>query len=402
MSETEVIEQPKTEKLPAGKTVVGEKFRTEFAKLQSTVKTDPEPVKEEEKVEEKPAVKPSPLDVASGTAKTEKKEEGVEWEKEEVLKEFDPQKANWQKARQTMGTQAVSIRKLQKDIEEAKKSGASTEYVTTLTQELTGVKTSLAEKEAKLAERDEAIKAINAEYSEEYKGLKSAHDKVVDKATRQLEAVAGKERADSLREALALPQGKIRNNVIKEVIAELEPEDKTRVLTKIELVDESEDKITDFKSNLPGKFDELQKKRDAAASEKAEQETKALETNYEKVARTLSELHPTLREVPEDVEGAEDWNSGVRKAVAEGLRVLKPGATFEESVATAAKGQRYDALEKMLLDTRKELITANGRLAEFDRGGSDFKGGKKVIKEVLTPAEKYHKAMAASQNTGSE
>jgi hypothetical protein len=399
---------------------IGEKFRTEFQKLQKapepekqepdkTVepnKQEParvEPVKPEKpaKVEpEKPekVEKPkSPLEAAIEPKVPHGTED--DWEKEEVLKEFSAEKPDWRNARRVMGTQSKTVKQQKAEIEKL-----TTQLTTTVNPvEIENLKKEREELSQKLAEREEAIKAINAEYSDDYRALMKERDGAVSKVLLRFQAYGNSDKADMLKEALQLPAGRMRNAAIKETLAELEPDDKARVLTMIEGVEAVDDKVAEFKKDLPAKWDEMVRKKEEIRQQEDVKAVKTLEVNFAKIADTLPESSPLLREINPEIDGADSWNADIRKAREEGLRVLKPGATLEESVETVIKGKRFDAVQTMLLETRKELSEANKRLAEFDSGGPDFKGGKKPeVKKAQTHGEKYREAYSTMQSGGTE
>src|SRR6185503_8267362 len=101
-------------------------------------------------------------------------------------------------------------------------------------------------------------------------------------------------------------------------------------------------------------------------------------SNFGKITEILPNDIVTLREVPEDVPGGTEWNQAIKSAKETALRVLSPGGSdFNETAAIAYKGAHYDAVMNMFLKEHSELLDARKRLAEFDGGGPDFKGGNK-------------------------
>lgn len=407
---------------PAAKVSHGEKFNKAMENLtgarlpynaatQNAPKDEQAPTNEgketaekaADKVSDKSAPKPSALDVALGEkppAKADDKAaDSTEWEKEDVLKEYpgDAQKRNWHGLRQVAGTQSIELRTLRSEVDkskaeiaEAKKAGANPAELQQLRDELAGAKTTLSQ-------REQDIKAINAEYSDEYRSLTKSKDDAIAKAVNRFKTYGGN--ADALADVLALPEGKLKTAQLKELMSEMEPEEKTRVLTVIESVNDADDKMAEFKKDLPKKWDEIQSRQDTVRREEAARNMTALEDNFAKVAKLLPANAPLLNQIDPEIDGAQDWNSAVQKAYENGQRIMKgaDGVTFEESVAVAVKGSDYDRVANLLISKDKELKAANARLAEFDRGGPDFKGGKEVAesKDQMTPAQKFHASMRA-------
>lgn len=410
---------------PAAKESHGEKFNREMekqtgARLPYNAATQNAPKDEQkapadeaketaekttDKISDKSAAKPSALDFALGEkspAKADTKAaDSTEWEKEDVLKEYpgDAQKRNWHGLRQVAGTQSIELRSLRSEVEkskaeiaEAKKSGANPAELQQLRTELESAKTVLSQRESD-------IKAINAEYSDEFRGLVKNKEDAVAKAVNRFKTYGGS--PEALAEVLSLPEGRLKTAQLKELMAEMEPEEKTRVLTVIEAVNDADDKMAEFKKDLPKKWDEIQSRQESVRREEAARNITALEENFAKVAKLLPANAPLLNQIDPEIDGAADWNGAVQKAFENGNRIMKgaDGVTFEESVAVAVKGSDYDRVANLLIEKDRELKAANLRLAEFDRGGPDFKGGKEAAgsKENRTPGQKYRDSMRAQE-----
>lgn len=348
--------------------------------IRATVPAEDAPKVEEVKPPEKPA---SPLDAVTGDTKPEV----AKPEEPDELKEFEDDKnANWKKAREVMRRQSDEKKALEAKLAELSKAPkAAPEEVAKLSQEREQLK-------AQLAEREELLKLTDIRLSEDYRVAAKKRDDSLRKISTKARSYGVD--PDTLVSALVLPDSKFKTDQLKAVMAELEPDDKTAIRILIDKFEESNDAVIEFERDAPQKYEEINAKREATMREQQELAIKQLESEYQKVAQSIPNEVVTLRKVPEDIPGAEEWNTGIETAIQEGLRLLKPGAEFKETSDTAIQGRHYPYLLKMFLKEHSELVEARKRLAGFDSGGPDFKGGAKPKTEVkLTPAEKYHKAM---------
>lgn len=383
------------------KTNVGDKFRAELDKLTKPPKAEEttvvEPVKEEPKVEpaketpepiaaEKPA---SPLD-----AILETKPETKPAEEPDVLKEFDEKTANWQRAREVMKTQSGELKTLREKVQQLETAPKAQPNEVA---ELIKQRDELAQR---FQQQEERLKAVNYRYSDEYQGMVAEREAVLAKISSRMKAYGGD--SGALLEALQLPQGKVRTSQIKEALAELDSDDKSRVHALIETLENHEEKLSDVERDLPKKWDDLVAQREVQMAEQAQTAIKQLEVQFGKVIEAIPASTVTLREVPEDVPGAKEWNDEIRTAIDRGLSALKPdGADFNQSVEIAVKGARYDTLEKRYLALHKDYVEAKKRLSEFDQSGPDFKGTPKPAEKTdKKPGVKFREALAMAQGAG--
>lgn len=410
--EPPVVEAPKTGVGPTpSRSKFGDKFRAEFAKLESQNREQPikpvepaaepvEPPKEEPKVAEPPKeppkeapptappadVKPeSPLDAVVAKGKEPEKPA----EEPDVLKEFDEAKPDWKRARGVMKDQSTKIKELEFKLTAPKAAPDEVAALTKKTEEL----------QAELTERENRIKAINAEYSTEYQTMIQDRTSQLGKISSRMKAFGGD--GEALAEAVALPLGKVRTAQIKEAMTDVDPDDRARLHTLIENYESHEDKIADFRKDLPKKFDEIQAVHENQVREHQAKMVKQLEAEFVKISEQLPESIVTMREVPDDVPGGTEWNREIVEARTNALRVLKPdGADFNESVSIALKGARYDTLEKRYLELHKDHTELKKQMAEYDSSGPDFKGGgKPTVKVDKKPSEKFREALAARQRS---
>lgn len=356
-------------------TKVGDKFGDILERVQKGVAEAPpkeepkqvEPVKEPAKEtappeDKKEPEKPSALEAALGEPKPDEA-------KPDELEEFDkietPKSEHWKRAREVMKRQKDEISKLQST---PPTTDASVEAITKERDEL----------RSRVEKLNTNLKAINAEYSEDFQALLSDREKALTKVANKMKYSGASEKVDDLVSALNMPEGKHKTMAVKEALAELDADDRISVRTLIERVDEVDDKITEFRKDLPGQWDKLQSQRERESMEHSEQSIKLLESEFHKVIDDLPKEIIRLRQVGEDVTGAKEWNEPIQKAVEGALSALKPnGADFKSTVTIAVKGGLFDHLWSDFVAQNKELKEARMRLKEFDSGAPDFKGGKK-------------------------
>lgn len=383
-----------------------QKFRKAFAEItheeiKPPVQEPSEPVKEEPKVEPAPTETPepiaaekpaSPLDAVLAT----KEEKPVE--EHDVLKEFDEKTANWQRAREVMKTQSTELKDLRAKVQQLETAPKAQPNEIA---ELIKQRDEIAQR---FQQQEDRLKAVNYRYSDEYQGMVAEREAVLAKISSRMKAYGGD--SGALLEALQLPQGRVRTSQIKEALAELDSDDKSRVHALIETLENQEEKLAEVEHDLPKKWDDLVAQREVQKAEQEQEAIKLLEVQFGKVIDAIPANTVTLREVPDDVPGAKEWNEEIKGAIDRGLSALKPdGADFNQSVEIAVKGARYDTLEKRYLALHKDYVEAKKRLAEFDQSGPDFKGTPKPAEKKQPGTYKrgqFHETLAAIQGAGGE
>ncbi len=419
----QVIEPAAQEKSGMGPmpvvTKFGDKFRAEMAKVDASIKPTeppPEPTRPTSTPEEKPAVttevvetkevkpdveqasKPeSPLDVVIEKAPKEEKPA----EATDVLADADaaisdlskiavPKSEHWAKARDTMD-------KLRLELKAAKAAPKTQEPVR---DDATAKR--IEELQAEIADRDNRIKAINAEYSPEYQKLVGKWQGTAEKIKTRMQSFGAD--GDSLLAALSLPYSKIRTDQIDNALGELDAGKQGRIQSLIEELEGHGEEIAEFRKDLPSKYEEIVAIQQKHAQEQHVNALKQLETEFVKISETIPDSIVTMREVPDDVPGGTEWNKEIAEARTNALRVLKPdGADFNESVSIALKGARYDTLEKRYLSLHKDYSELKKSYAALDSSGPDFKGtSKPTAKTEKSRGVKYHEALAQRQAAGDQ
>jgi hypothetical protein len=402
MPESGVIEPPRAAaEAPdkAATTNVGDVYRKALsgieAKEAAEAPAKEESVKELDKTPEKPpgagtgqdaekVAKPSPIDVVLG----DKTEPAKSEEEPDVLKEFDEKKANWPKARETMARQSQEKKTLAGEIERLK--GELGKLNPKADEELNLTKTQLADLKKQNDEMLEALTATNYELTPQYqKEFVEGYQSKIEKLSTRIKSYGGN--PEAVINALQSPVGKFRDQAVEEAIKEL-PETALRkiepILSEIEDLDE---RRYDHRKDPKVAWEAVEQKRLAADATKAEETERVRSSEFQKVAEALPEKSPFLR----NIEGEVEWNDGIKSAVENAKRMFGKDAEYNKLVEIAIKGSRYDALEKMVTDTHKELRSAQARLKEYDESTPDVKGGKvPAAKPSTDPVKIYHEELA--------
>lgn len=378
----------------------GDKFRAALdaaggPSVPATDDVPPAPKKDEPPpADAKPAAKPSPIDIALAEDKPPaepKKEEAAP----NILAEFDDKKPNWEKARGVMKTQSEEIKALHAAEQKLKDDLAKIDPK--LPENLTLTAKERDELKAKNAELLDIITKINVKYSPDYQEkFVKGREKEVERAITRVKQYGGN--VEKFTDALALPEGRRRSEALEEALAEVKPIDQPRILGVLEKIQSLDDEAAELEANPQQAFEQLESKRAEERARQAAETERAMKSEFEKVGHDLKSKSPLLRTVDPTTEGGSDWNSDIKSAFTNAERMFGADATVQEQFERAVKGFRYDALEKMFVDTRKELKAAQTRLKEYEEASPDFQGRKKPVETVKkTPAEKYHEALAAAQ-----
>lgn len=390
---------------------MGEVFKKELAKLEGK---EEEPAKKAEKAPSKAAKEPetakgedipakvektakkptSALDVALGAKLEEKKEPEPEVEPE-ILKEFpkDAKKPNWERAREVMGKQAKQL---------AERDKAEAE----LKRQLDEVKAQTGkldpEIEKKLKENEElrdAITAVNLELLPEFrKEFVDGRKELVKEASAKLQAYGGDPQL--LADALGMAEGRRRDEAIEAAFGEDMTEvGKTKIrglIAKIEEKDEAKNKML---SDPQNSFESYQARQTERQS-KAKQEAKiARDTEIADVIISLPGLSPFLKPADPSMPDAKEWNADFETIPTQVRKSLGSDATLKDSAILAAKGHRFDFVEKLLIATYGKLQTAEKQLAEYDTAQPEAKGNdgpKKTGAEAeleKSPGQIYRETM---------
>lgn len=308
---------------------------------------------------------------------------------------------NWKKARSGLEEREKALASLR---------STSSKQISDLTAKIDQVKANpeatakIKALEDKVAELTDGITAANIELLPEFRAKYIDGSKaLINKAADKVKAYGGN--PELLKEALALPEGTRRDTAIAEAMGEdVNDMARTKVNAIVTQLDDLNEAAQSDRANAQQSYERLTaRQKEQLASQQQEMETRKQQT-FETVSKKLQTTVPTLRLVDPSIPGAEEWNAPI-KAAFDGVGELFNGnADPGRTVEVAVKGLRYDAVEKMFLDTRAELADARKQLAEYEGAQPDLRGSKgpaKTGKEAAiekSPGQIYKETMAQLSN----
>lgn len=315
---------------------------------------------------------------------------------EDLLKDLPetlPEKGkgdHWKKARGSLEKQAERINAQAAEIIRQRKE------IATAKEAPPDVVKELAETKAELDRYRDAMVEVNVELDPKYRDkYVKGRATMVDKTAAKFKAFGGNE--ETLKDALSMREGKQRNGAIKEILAEVEDFERGKILSLINDIDKLDDESDEQRANSQVAWEKLKKER-AADAEKKKAETDSFKrTVFDKVADLLGKEVLPLRTVPDDAEGAAEWNATRAKIIEDGFKLAEPGVAPEEYAAAALWRYAGPILQTILVSTRNDLKAAMSRLKSYDDSEPGFRGGgerKATEGEVKTAAERYHEAKA--------
>lgn len=380
----------------------GDKFREAFAKIDPPPEDPKQQTPVPTEAPSSPAADAAPHAQPAAASPSSALEAAIGPTKDETNPELDetefdkvetPTKDNWHQAR----TRIKELNTKVKELSAQPQTTPDTSALEAITEERDGLK-------QRLADQENRLKSINAEYSEEYQSLQKDREKAVRKIATRMKYIGASEKASDLVDALNLPDSRFKTQQIKEALSELESDDKAAIRVLIEGLDTVDEKITDFKKDLPAQWERIQSDHSRRQADEEAEGLKAIDREFGKVIVELPKEIVRLRKVPDDTPGAADWNKPIDEAIRRANALLKPnGSDFPYTLKTAVKGELFDEVWKDYVAVWKENQELRKRGAELDAAGPDFKGGKKPTTEVKkTPSQKFHEALAAQQATSPE
>jgi hypothetical protein len=235
------------------------------------------------------------------------------------------------------------------------------------------VKTLLEAKDKELQQAKEALLAFDIESSPEFKQeFTEPRNRLARNAALKLQSYGGN--GQQLLAALAMPEGMHRDQAIEDLTKDLPDYARSKVAGFITQIEQLDDKANEKRANAPQTWEEmnvraLDRQRKAAEKYKAD-----VTTLYEGVTSNLIK-DPFFKPLGDDVQGSSEWNAETKAALARGLNhVLGNDNTLERSLTIAAKGERYDAVAKMLVDERAARRAAERKVAEYEGAQPGFRG----------------------------
>lgn len=356
----------------------------------------PEPAKETTK---EPSAPPEP------PAKPASALEAALAEQPPAVKETDPlhefpeslpnenRKDHWARARAKMASDFEKIANLEKARQDLEQKVSTAKE----NPELTGkLEKALAEN----ASLRDAITAANVELLPEFRAKYiDGRNALVARAQEKIKAYGGN--AEDLKDALAMPEGRRRDEAIRDAMGE-EMQDlaRTKINTIIAEIDKLSDEAQAARADSQQSYERLTaRQKEQLAAQQQESETRKAAT-FESVKKRLQSSVGTLRTVDPALTGAEDWNAGVNGAFDRAPKLFDPDASPEKTVEIAIKGEDYDRVAGLLADAWKQNAEMKKQLAEFGSVQPDARGGKAPApKDSDKPvAEKYEDALGKIQN----
>lgn len=235
----------------------------------------------------------------------------------------------------------------------------------TLRKTLTERETALQEREAKLAEYKDAMVAVNIELDPDYRReFIDGRKALVAGAAAKLKAYGGDEAA--LSEALALPEGRRRDEAIEAVTESLGDTAKAKILRGVAEIEALDERRAGILASPQASFEELQRRHSAQAQAQAEQSESVKKATFDKALRELATNVPTLGFADESLEGGKDWNAARATNNAAALALLGNDTTPDQIVAASIKAADYDRLAGLFMEARKTIAEQSGRLSEYE------------------------------------
>lgn len=242
----------------------------------------------------------------------------------------------------------------------------------------------------------EKMIAVNVELSDEFQGHIAERKTLVEKAAAKLTGFGGDGAA--LAEALALPEGKMRNTAIKEAIGELDDLDRQKVIAVLDRLDAKDETMAELRTNSKQSWEKMSRAQQEAAQKAAQENDRLKGAEFDRVAKTLPEKFILARQLPDDAEGAKDWNATFTGAVDNARRLLGAEATYAEVSEAAVAAGLAPKYEALWIEERTARLAAQKQLAAYEKaepgvrsGGGKAPGGGALDK---TPGQLYREGMA--------
>lgn len=342
------------------------------AKSAEPVKEVKEPAKQptKEPAKDAPKGKRSAIDAAlSDDAPVEVKKE----EPDEVAQILESKDVDWAKARAALKRQSEELKGFRE-----KKPEIPVEVAEQLkaAKELKAERDRIAEENAKY--RD-AIVELDVRYDPDFRAKHVVgREKRVESLAQRIKESGGD--AEAFVSAMEMPLSK-RSKALDAALTGIESaRELTTINTKlaqIEVLDEERDALL---SNVHQTAEQRARQREKQAQEAEVRAQELKDATFEKFSREMPKLSKLMRQVPDDTEGAKEFNESLQKDFEEARRLIDP-ITHEEAMTAAFKAARYDSVEREFLKYRE---TTGARISELESAlakmeGADlgFRGGGK-------------------------
>lgn len=328
----------------------------------------------ERKPDAAPAAKKSPLDAVLDDTKP-----AVEKDKTE---EAIPENAGAKQLREAYERQKSEAVKWKGEYE--KLSGKVKEGDPNTKQQIESFQQEKSRLEKENRELRDAVTALNVEYDPQFRekyvvGI----SKIMQKTEKFVEQYGGDPKA--FREAMEYT-GKARTEALRNALDGVDELDRPMIYQQIAKMRELEEERAETLQNSQQSYEKLsqaQQEKARAQNEQIEAQKRAI---FEGISKALPQKHPLLRNVPTDIEGADEWNSRVQADMAKALKSLSSEADWDSINEVAIKGARYDHVEELLLSERKEVARLRAELEQYQRAEPGFTGRTKT--ESANPLDK--------------
>lgn len=251
----------------------------------------------------------------------------------------------------------------------------------------------------------DAITALNVEYDPDHrKKFIDGRADLVKKAAGKFAVFGGK--SDLLAETLQQPESRQRNVAVNELLSNLEDEgERARIRDFINQIDHLDDERAEIQKNPQQAWEKLKATETERQRNEAQQQERAKKAVFDSTMAKIGERIMLLRSVSNDVEGAKEWNARNAEIHDEAWKALGNDISPEDRVVNAALAKAAPHMEKLLMESRKELQAMRVRLAEYESGEPGFRGGKQPPKGELdeklakSPGQLYQESMASSRES---
>lgn len=329
-----------------------------------------EPVAEPDKAPELNAVDAA-LEADQATPVEEKEEDPLADIPEVLPKEN--RKDHWTRAREKIakvsGLHKEAMAKLAAFEKQAAEKG-------TPPAEWEGERTEL---KRQLDEYKDAITALNVDYHPEtQKRFVQGRAELVRKAADKAKAFGGS--SDLVVQAMGEPEGRVRSDLLKQALTDLEENERLRIMTFVGEVEKLDDELAEKRKDPQGAWAKLQQSEKEANAARMERIEKNKRIVFDGVLGELPREHFLLRTVNPALNGADEHNTFVETTKAAAFRLLGPDATPQELATASVKAQLADRYRDLYLGSRKEIQALLSRLKDSESSDPDVLGRRPAAK----------------------
>ncbi len=326
-----------------------------------------EPVKEPTAKEVKPEPVKEPVKKRSAMDAALADDAPVVEPVDDVAQLLEAKDPNWAKARETLKRQSEELKTYKEKIS---KAGELPPEISTRLKTTEEKAAALEKENAKL--RDSII-ALDVRFDPATQEKIQARDSKTSKLASELKQ-AGAD-ADAFEEAMALPiakRGKHLDAILESIESTRTRANIERKLAEIEVMDEQ----LDEQMNAPHKsFEEIKRQRQLEQDERVREVEAFKQSTFDKVRRDLPRISKLMREVPPDVEDADEYNADLKNDLEKAPSLLSVAP--EEAAVLAFQASRYKSLEKIITKANKRINELEGVVSRYEGSEPGFRGNGK-------------------------